>query len=370
MKYFIISVDGGGIRGVIPAMLLRSIGQETISKASLFAGTSTGSLIAVGLAAGVEIEFITDTYLNPDACGTIFTPYVGSPEQKDPGGHLSLLQKLKGLLVNEEQQMFESGIGSVFEEMLFPTYTAAGLREVIERCAPDTTLADLKHHVFVPTFVLDAITAGKPQWGATAFHNLPGPVGFGGHAEAPLVDAIMASAAAPLYFPPHSYAGKLFVDGGLMAQNPAMLALAAAIQAGLVGERGVPLDEVSILSLGTGSNTSSYPPPGIDFPPPYGMLGWSWPEPRGPSTPAVPLTDAILDGVAQVSDYQVEALIGKGNYRRAQVRLGTTAIALNDCAMLHAKGGLQDLANEYIATPDWQETIRWVKERLGQPPLS
>ena len=364
-KYFIISVDGGGIRGVIPAMLLRSIGQETISKASLFAGTSTGSLIAVGLAADVAIEFITDTYLDPRACHTIFTPYVGSPEQRDAGAHLSLRQKLAGLLVNEEQEMLESGIGSVFEELLFPQYTAAGLRQVIERCAPDTSLADLKHHVFVPTFVLDAITPAGPQWEATAFHNLPGTAGFGGNPEAPLVDAIMASAAAPLYFPPHPYAGKLFVDGGLMAQNPTMLALAAAIQAGLVGERGVPLDEVSILSLGTGSNTSSYPPQGVDFPPPYGMLGWSWPEPRGPSTPAVPLTDAILDGVAQVTDYQVQALIGKDNYRRAQVKLGTTPIALNDCAMLHATGGLEDLANEYIATPYWQQTIQWVKERLG-----
>jgi len=365
VKYFIISVDGGGIRGVIPAMLLRSIGQETIIKASLFAGTSTGSLIAVGLAAEVKIEFITDTYLDPNACHTIFTPYVGSQEQKDPGAHLSLLQKLRGLLVSEEQRMFDAGIGSVFEEMLFPQYTAAGLRQVIEGCAPDTTLADLKHHVFVPTFVLNAITPAGPQWEATAFHNLPGPVGFGGHADAPLVDAIMASAAAPLYFPPHPYGERLFVDGGLMAQNPTMLALSAAIQAGLVGEQGVRLEDVSILSLGTGSNSSSYPPPGGDFPPPYGMLGWSWPEPRKPSTPAVPLTDAILDGVAQVTDYQVQALIGKDNYRRAQVKLGTTPIALNDCAMLHAKGGLEDLANEYIDTPYWQDTIQWVKDRLG-----
>jgi hypothetical protein len=365
LKYFIISVDGGGIRGVIPAMLLRSIGQETIIKANLFAGTSTGSLIAVGLAADVKIEKITDTYLDPKACHTIFTPYMGSPEQSDPAGHLSLLQKLRGLLVKEDLHLLQSGIGSVFEELLFPQYTAAGLRRVIESCAPETTLGKLKHHVFVPTFVLNAITAAGPQWEATAFHNLPGPVGFGGHAAAPLVDAIMASAAAPLYFPPHPYDGMLFVDGGLMAQNPTMLALATAIGAGLVGERGVPLEEVSILSLGTGSNASSYPPAGVDFPPPYGMLGWSWPEPRGTSTPAVPLTDAILDGVAQVTDYQVQALIGKDNYRRAQVGLGTTTIALNDCAMVHASGGLEDLANRYIETSYWQDTIQWVKDRLG-----
>lgn len=363
MQYFILSVDGGGIRGVIPSLLLRSIGNATITRANLFAGTSTGSLIAVGLAADVPIEKIAETYLDPKACQTIFTPYIGSAEHTDPAQHHSLFQKLKDLLVTEEQHL-HAGIGSVLEELLFPQYTAAGLQQIIEACAPNTTLAQLKHHVFVPTFVLNAGTPSGPQWEATAFHNLPGSVDFGGHADAPLVDAIMASAAAPLYFPPHQYDGKLFVDGGLMAQNPTMLALAAAMRARLVGEGGVPLEDVSILSLGTGTNESSYPPSGAEFPPPYGMLGWSWPKPRGTTTPAIPLTDAILDGVAQVTDYQVQSLIGRDNYRRAQVALGTEAIALNDCAMVHSKGGLVDLANQYIATDHWQETLQWVKDRL------
>lgn len=365
MKYFIISVDGGGIRGVIPSMLLRSIGNETIARADLFAGTSTGSLIAVGLAADVPIEQITDTYLDPKACQTIFTPYIGSAEHPKPTKHHSFLQKIATFLLKEEQRLLHSGVASVFEELLFPQYTAEGLRRVIEANAPKTTLDQLKRHVFVPTFVLNANAPSAPQWEATAFHNLPASAGFGGRGAASLVDVIMASAAAPLYFPPHPYGGELFVDGGLMAQNPTMLALAAAMRAGLVGGAGgVPLKDVSILSLGTGANESSYPPSGGEFPPPYGMLGWSWPKPRGDDTPGVPLTAAILDGVAQVTDYQVQCLIGKDNYRRAQVPLGTKGIAMNDCAMLHGKGGLVDLANGYIGTDFWQETITWVKERL------
>lgn len=333
-KYFIIAVDGGGIRGVIPSLLLRSLGNDTIMRADLFAGTSTGSLIAVGLAAEIGIDKITDTYLDPAACRTIFTPY----------------------------QRLAPGIGELF----VPRYTGAGLRRIIESCAPHTTLGALRHHVIAPTFLLDGGSGRRPEWHATAFHNLPGDVGLGGYADAPLVDAIMASSAAPMYFPPHSYAGKLFADGGIMAQNPAMVALSAATRAGLVGDGGVAFDQVSILSLGTGRNESSYPPRGGGtFLPPYGLLGWSWPRPRGRTTPALPLTDAVFDGVAELTHYQVESIVGTANYRRAQLDLGTTAVPLNECGIVHAPGGLVERAERYMEGAEWREITRWVRERLA-----
>jgi hypothetical protein len=337
-KYFIIAVDGGGIRGVIPSMLLRSLGDATILNADLFAGTSTGSLIAVGLAAGVGIGKITDTYLDPRACRTIFTPY----------------------------QRIAPGVGELF----FPRYTGEGLRQIIRECAPDTTLGALTRHVIAPTFLLDGGSSATPQWHATAFHNLPGPVGLGGYAEAPLVDAIMASAAAPTYFPPHRYAGRLFADGGIMAQNPAMVALAAATRAGLVGDGGVPFDRVSILSLGTGRNESSFPPGGRRLLPPYGLLGWSWPRARGRTTPAMPLTDAVFDGVAELTHYQVESIIGRANYRRAQLELGPVAVPLNECGIVHAPGGLVERTEQYMAGTEWGDITRWVRERLGQSKVS
>ena len=66
-----------------------------------------------------------------------------------------------------------------------------------------------------------------------------------------------------------------------------------------------------------------------------------------------------------MTDYQVEALVGKANYRRAQIDLGTTAVPLNECAVVHAKGGLVDRTRKYMEGHHWQEIVGWVGERLG-----
>lgn len=367
MSYFIIAVDGGGIRGVLPALLLQSVGQSRIDQAQFFAGTSTGALLVVGLASGVPIDTIAATYLDPATCHKIFTPYVGSAAHAASQPH-SLLGEIKAKLQSEEEKLLHTMLGNEIEELLLPKYTAEGLREVIASFPQvPATLGAIGPKVFLPVFELDADPPGAPsgpQWQATAFHNLTADAGFGGHPEAPPADAILASAAAPLYFPPHEYAGHRFIDGGVMAQNPTMYALAAATRAGVIGPRGVPFDQVTVLSIGTGRNESSYPPPAEDFPPPYGMLGWSWPRPRGSRTPAFPLTDAILDGVAELTHYQVEAMVGADSYRRVQIDLGTRAMAMDDCSSALAPDGLKAKVDAYLHTAEWQQVLAWLDQRL------
>jgi hypothetical protein len=60
--YRILSCDGGGIRGVITAKLLQALDPSVIKNIDLFAGTSTGSIIALGLASGVPIDTIVELY--------------------------------------------------------------------------------------------------------------------------------------------------------------------------------------------------------------------------------------------------------------------------------------------------------------------
>ena len=74
--YFIISCDGGGIRGLITAMLLEDLDVKCsgfLKKVDLFAGTSTGGIIALGLAAGIPTSKIRQLYENDG--GQIFVPF-------------------------------------------------------------------------------------------------------------------------------------------------------------------------------------------------------------------------------------------------------------------------------------------------------
>jgi len=95
-------------------------------------------------------------------------------------------------------------------------------------------LQDLKAHtVLVPAFDLDSEATDEPRsWKMKFFHNLPNE-DSDGHAVA--VEVGLRTAAAPIYFPTSSN----YIDGGVAANNPAMAALALAINQG-GGEEPVP----------------------------------------------------------------------------------------------------------------------------------
>ena len=66
--YRVLTCDGGGIRGVITAKLLQALDRSVLDSIDLFAGTSTGSIIALGLASGVPIDTIVDLYSSQECC--------------------------------------------------------------------------------------------------------------------------------------------------------------------------------------------------------------------------------------------------------------------------------------------------------------
>lgn len=360
--FLLLSVDGGGIRGIVPALLLLDLHHEghlDFGSVSLFAGTSTGSLIAVGLAGGLDIEHIASVYRNPESCRQIFTLYEGGGGKHGKRGCFGLLLSVVERLLRGRT----SGMLGVLHDLLFPKYASWGVGDLIRREAPDKTIGELRQGIFVPTVCLDTEHDGRPEWRPTAFHNLQTPKaerdGFGGYPNASLADAILASAAAPTDFLPHELDRKRFVDGGVVALNPSALALSAAIGAGLVGEGGVPLDRVYVLSLGTGSSYTHYPPHGVAFPPPYGALGWMWPVRRGhpPETPAVPILSAVQDSGRVAADYHVRMMLPEDNYKRVELSLANQDIPLDDCAGLPA---LEQLTRTYIRSEDWSEVRRWV----------
>ena len=70
-RRYLLSIDGGGIRGIIPALALLKLEQETGRPArdvfSFVAGTSTGALLAAAVAAGIPAAQMVDVYKNRSA---------------------------------------------------------------------------------------------------------------------------------------------------------------------------------------------------------------------------------------------------------------------------------------------------------------
>lgn len=213
--YRILSLDGGGIRGYLSILLLERLEKARpgfLSQIDLFAGTSTGSFIALGLAAGQPASAIRQMY-----------------EQSGPAiFHDSLIDNIRDL-----------GFA------LGAKYSNDNLHRVLTQLFGNLTLGKLPKKVLIASFDLDAEPEDKPHkrmWKAKFFHNFPGP-----HSDEceSVVDVALRSSAAPFYFP--SYQG--YVDGFVVANNPSMCALAQVLNA-----HAADLDEIILLSVGTGLN--------------------------------------------------------------------------------------------------------------------
>ncbi|MHB1895196.1 MAG: patatin-like phospholipase family protein [Metallibacterium sp.] len=263
--YRILSFDGGGLRGVVTAVLLQRLQAARpalLADVALMAGTSTGGLIALGLRRGLTPGALRAMYLQRGA--EIFAA--------------DLWQRVRS-------------VGT----MAGARYPAAPRERVLrELLGADTRLDQLGGAVLIAAFDLDpeASDPARRDWKPKLFHNLPGSDSDG----AELVWRVaMATSAAPTYFP--SFDG--YVDGGVYANNPAMCALAQSQDPRTGGP--VPWADIRLLSLGTGAVRTVIAGSEVN----WGYLRW-----------APKLVDLMLDGVSGIADYQCRMLLGSDQYFR------------------------------------------------------
>jgi Patatin-like phospholipase len=262
----ILSVDGGGVRGIIPAIVLQRLSAEPglegwLDRAHLLAGTSTGGLIALLLAAGVAVPDLRDLY----------------EHQADKVFADSVLDDIKDL-----------------GKLIGAEYHIANLEKVVHKALGDKTLAELDKRVLVTAFDLDDEDPTAPTWKPKLFHNYPGDDSDG---DALAYRVGTATSAAPTYF--EAFDG--YIDGGVFATNPSMCALAQTQDPRIpVGERAA-LDEVRLLSLGTGRSLQHIEGTGND----WGYVQW-----------IRPLINLMLDGVNGIADFQCKQLLGEEHYHR------------------------------------------------------
>ena len=212
----ILALDGGGIRGIYAAHVLARL--EDILEApvrecfDLIAGTSTGSIIAG--AASVSIPMTT--------------------------------------LVN----LFESQADRIFRKRrfsLFPfvgsRYSAGPLERVIGEYLPEVTMGEIPKPLMITSSSIS--TGGVHVFKSRYLEDLGEPYLRDGSVQ--LRDAILASCAAPTYFDPRPVEEYLLADGGLWANNPTIIAVCEALS-----KFRQPLDNVRVLSVGTGRTNSFY----------------------------------------------------------------------------------------------------------------
>jgi len=203
----ILSIDGGGIKGVFPgsflATLEQSLGQPIATYFDLIVGTSTGGIIALGLGLGLSARDVLSFY-----------------EEHGP----SIFRGSRAA-----RALRQIGISK---------YNSNPLREALRTVFGDRKLGESTRRLVVPSCNLD--TGEVHIWKTSHHPRLERDY------TSSVIEVALSTAAAPTYFPTHrSSAGIPLVDGGMWANNPVGIALVEA-----TGILEWPRDSLRVLSLG------------------------------------------------------------------------------------------------------------------------
>ncbi|WP_087066922.1 patatin-like phospholipase family protein [Cyanobium sp. NIES-981] len=257
VKSFILACDGGGIRGLATAAVLATIedrlqrinpGKPLHDYFDLIAGTSTGSIVACGLSSGLTARQILDLYLRDGI--KIFPPFKKVLK--------SLVDRLR---IGYSQPIYQAG----YEDKTNPH----GVEPVLQRVFSDPQgkgllkFGDLEK----PTLVTSYDTYNQQF---VVFKSRSSEC-----KEIDVWEVARASSAAPVAFPAYELSNKTFIDfwkaqgfqtipsrsgedciplidGGLSANNPALCALVERLS---WSHDRIPIEEIAILSIGTGDVT-------------------------------------------------------------------------------------------------------------------
>ncbi len=277
----ILSIDGGGIRGVIPALILAEI--ESIARrpvAELFdliAGTSTGGILALGL-----------TKPGPS----------GKPQHS--AADLVSLYEREGECIFRRSLLWR--VASL-DNLAAEKYPARGIESVLEEYFGKSRLKDTLTDVIITSYETERRI---PFFFKSRHARTKEGYDFS------MKDVARATSAAPTYFAPFKLANSMpndyysLIDGGVFANNPAMCAYAEA------RAKYPECDDFHLVSLGTGEFSRPLRYAEIQN---WGLARW-----------AQPILAVVLGGVTSTVEYQLHQLLppgadGSRRYWRFQTRL-------------------------------------------------
>ncbi len=303
MTFKILSLDGGGVRGVMAARILQKVeqqiqeskGQSLQEYFDLIAGTSTGSLIAAAVVSGMDSNQVLNLYKNETL--EIF-PYQTRWSRK----RLPLIAKY-GI---SAPKFSNQGLINVMQKYLVKNQVPIKIKDVVK---PNILIVAYNMYKDDPSFFVNQ----DSLW----------------YSDIPLWEICVSSASAPTYFPPYELKGQdksyPYIDGGVAANNPTLAAVGYAIKL------GHKLEEISVISIGTGETTNAYTFEKI--------VGW------GLSEWAIPLFSLTLNAQAGANNLVAEQILGISNakcYLRLQFQLTGTNNAIDDARPENIQRLIQD----------------------------
>lgn len=209
----ILSLSGGGIRGIFQATFLSKISKELPlplwSNFDLICGTSTGAIVGMAVAMGIDTDRIVDLY-------------------RDKGDKIFRKTLLGGM---------QKG----------PLYDQNSLKVELVRVFGNKQLKDAKTKILISSVSIN-------RYDHKVFANFPTLTKSDEGLSA--VEVVLASAAAPTYFLPVTPTGqeRSYVDGGLWANTPSSLGILFANK-----YLGIPLNNIRLVSVGTGDFPTGAP---------------------------------------------------------------------------------------------------------------
>jgi uncharacterized protein len=274
----VLAIDGGGIRGLIPALVLTEIERRTDRRIfelfDLIAGTSTGGILACALCAPEPLPALEVVKVYEEEGPEIFS--------------ISLAQRIRSA-------------GGLLDEK----YDSGALDRALARFLAEKRLKDARPDLIVPAY--DTAEPGPYFFKSMKARETPATDDF------PLSVVARATSSAPTYFEPLEAGPRSLVDGGVFAVNPAMSAFAEVVRHHPEAE-----DEIVLLSLGTGQRTRKRP---FDEVKDWGLVEW-----------ARPILDVVFDGISDAVDYQLRHALPEDAYWRLQTELVGASDDLDDAS--------------------------------------
>lgn len=280
----ILSIDGGGIRGIVPCMVLKRIEEITGKRCSdlfeLIGGTSTGGLIALGLAKpgnGQEPDFSID--------------------------------QIKDLYEKNGKRIFHRSIWRKFESawsLLDEKYSQKGIETVLDEYFGEIRLKEALVPLIIPAYEIES----RSVW---FFRSERAK--YSEDYDFPMKEVARAASAAPTYFEPEKLSEKgdidywALVDGGVFANNPGMCTYVEA-------KSMFPDRDIIMVSLGTGELTRRI---SYDDARSWGLAQW-----------AHPLINVMFDGQSDTVDYQLKEILQLPGKRKGYFRFQTRLDSGND----------------------------------------